>query len=73
MQEGRMKEWKGYRRGVNIGGWLSQCVHTYEHYDSFVNEADFKNISSWGLDHVRIPVDYNLIEDEKGNYIEKGF
>ena len=68
-----MKEWKGYRRGVNIGGWLSQCIHTYEHYDRFVSEADFKNISSWGLDHVRIPVDYNLIEDENGNYIERGF
>lgn len=68
-----MKEWSGYKKGVNIGGWLSQCKHTYEHYDSFVSEDDFKIISEWGLDHVRIPVDYNLIEDEAGNYIDKGF
>ena len=68
-----MKEWKGYKRGVNIGGWLSQCHHTYEHYDSFIKEEDIKTISEWGLDHVRIPVDYNLIEDENGNYIERGF
>ena len=66
-----MKEWSGYKKGVNIGVWLSQCKHTYEHYDSFVSEDDFKIISEWGLDHVRIPVDYNLIEDEAGNYIDK--
>jgi len=68
-----MKEWKGYKSGVNLGGWLSQCVHTYEHYDSFIREEDLKVIAGWGLDHVRIPVDYNLIEDEEGNYIDKGF
>ena len=68
-----IKEWPGYKKGINLGGWLSQCVHTYEHYDSFIKEEDLKTISSWGLDHVRIPVDYDLVEDKEGNYIEKGF
>lgn len=68
-----MTEFKGYKKGVNLGGWLSQCVHTTEHYDTFISEADVKNISSWGADHVRLPIDYNLLEDESGNPIESGF
>ena len=68
-----MRAFEGYEHGINLGGWLSQCVHTNEHYDSFISEEDFKVIKSWGLDHVRIPVDYNLVEDAEGNYIERGF
>ena len=68
-----MRDWKGYKRGVNLGGWLSQCRHTYEHYDTFIKEDDIKAIKAWGLDHVRIPVDYNLIQDDAGNFIDKGF
>lgn len=68
-----MKEFKGYKKGVNLGGWLSQCKHTYEHYDSFITEADIEKIASWQADHVRLPVDYNLLEDESGNVIECGY
>ena len=46
-----MKQFKGYMHGVNLGGWLSQCVHTKEHYDSFINEMDIRKIKSWGMDH----------------------
>ena len=68
-----MKEWKGFRRGINLGGWLSQCEHTKERHDTFITEEDIKKISEWGLDHVRIPIDYELVEDENGEYIEEGF
>ncbi|MBO6239948.1 MAG: cellulase family glycosylhydrolase [Butyrivibrio sp.] len=68
-----MKRFNGYMHGVNLGGWLSQCNHTKERYDNFIKEEDFKVIKSWGLDHIRIPVDYNLVEDDAGNYIESGF
>lgn len=68
-----MKRFTGYKKGVNLGGWLSQCEHTYEHYDSFITEEDIRKISSWGTDHVRLPIDYNLLEDENGSFIEKGF
>lgn len=68
-----MTNFTGYTKGVNLGGWLSQCEHTYEHYDSFITEEDIKKISSWMVDHVRLPIDYELLEDENGNYIEKGF
>ena len=49
------------KKGINIGGWLSQCEPEIEHYETFISEADFKKIKDLGFDHVRIPVDYNLV------------
>ena len=68
-----MKKWNGYQKGINLGGWFSQCVYTEEHYDSFIKEEDIKVIKSWGMDHVRLPIDYNLVEDDEGNKIQKGY
>lgn len=68
-----MKHWKGYEHGINLGGWFSQCDHTKERYDRFIREPDIEKISSWGLDHLRLPVDYDLVEDENGSYKEEGF
>ena len=68
-----MKEFKGYKHGVNLGGWFSQCDHTRERYDTFIVESDIEKIKSWGLDHIRVPVDYDLVEDKEGNYREEGF
>ncbi|MBR5420923.1 MAG: cellulase family glycosylhydrolase [Lachnospiraceae bacterium] len=68
-----MKKWKGYEHGVNLGGWLSQCDHSRDRYENFIREEDIRRIASWGLDHIRLPMDYNLMEDEEGNYKEDGF
>lgn len=68
-----MKDFSGYKKGVNLGGWLSQCVHTKEHYDTFIGKEDIVKIASWGVDHVRLPIDYNLVENEEGGYKEWGF
>lgn len=68
-----MKKLDGFMHGINLGGWLSQCTHTREHYDSFITEADIQRIAGWGLDHVRLPVDYELIETEDGSPIEAGY
>ena len=68
----RMKD-LGFYRGVNLGGWFSQCNHTEERYNNFILEKDFKTISDWQLDHVRLPIDYNLIESEDGKKIESGY
>ncbi|MDD7402951.1 MAG: cellulase family glycosylhydrolase [Butyribacter sp.] len=68
-----MRKWEGYQKGINFGGWFSQCGHTKEHYENFITEEDFKRVSQWGIDHVRIPIDYNLVEDSDGNYLEEGF
>lgn len=64
---------KGFFRGINLGGWLSQCDYSEERLNGFVTEHDFAKIASWGLDHVRIPVDYNIFENEDGTYKEDGF
>lgn len=62
-----------FYKGINFGGWLSQCDYSQKHLDSFITEKDFETVSSWGFDHVRIPIDYNILCDNNGNYIEKGF
>lgn len=68
-----MKEWIGYTRGVNLGGWLSQCPYQHSHYESFITEKDIETIASWGLDHVRLPVDYEVIEDSGNAETYAGF
>jgi len=68
-----MKYNQSLRKGINIGGWLSQCTHTKEHYDSFISEKDIQRISAWGLDHVRVPIDCEVIETDDGIIREEGF
>lgn len=71
-----MKKWNGYQRGINLGGWLSQAELTKEHCDTFITEDDIRQIAQWGFDHVRLPVDYNLVQDYNGVFcvpIEAGF
>lgn len=68
-----MKPFVGYNRGVNLGGWLSQCDHTKERYDTFITENDFSKIASRDFDHVRIPVDYELFENKDRSFKEEGF
>lgn len=63
----------GFYKGVNLGGWLSQCDYSEKHLNSFIGEEDLARISSWGLDHVRIPVDYNIFENGDGSYRQEGF
>ena len=68
-----MKRWEGYQKGVDLGGWFSQCSHTEERYSSFITEEDLSVIRSWGADHVRVPVDYDLLEDADGVPRESGY
>ena len=68
-----MKSFNGYMHGINLGGWFSQCDYSKERYDYFIKEEDLAQIKRCGLDHVRLPVDYNLVEEKDGAYIEEGF
>ncbi|MBQ3799662.1 MAG: cellulase family glycosylhydrolase, partial [Treponema sp.] len=69
-----MKRFEGYEKGVDFGGWLSQCSeYTREHYGSFIGEEDFAAVADWGLDHVRLPVDWQVFQKEDGSLIEEGF
>ena len=69
-----MKRFEGFQKGVNLGGWISQFAeYDIEHFNTFITEKDIAYIASLGFDHVRVPVDYNVLEDEEGNEIESGF
>ncbi len=70
-----MKKMEGFHKGVNLGGWLSQCGYgnyTKEHFDTFMIERDFALVKEWGLDHVRVPVDAETIQEEDGTLKEDG-
>lgn len=64
---------KGFYRGINLGGWLSQCDYSEDRLNNFITEPDFAKIASWRFDHVRIPIDYNVLENEDGSFMESGF
>lgn len=68
-----MRELTGYMHGINLGGWFSQCDHSSKRYDYFIRKDDFRRIADWGFDHVRIPVDYELILHNKFDFREDGF
>lgn len=63
----------GVKKGINLGGWLSQCDYSDDRLNNFIVESDFKQVADWGFDHVRIPVDYNIFQSDDGSFIEKGF
>lgn len=70
---GFMREFTGFQKGVNLGGWLSQCSFEKAHMDSFITEEDLWQIHNMGLDHVRLPFDYCLVEEDDGTPKESGY
>lgn len=68
-----MRELVGFKKGVDLGGWLSQCDYSTERLDHFIEETDFAKIASWGVDHVRLPFDFNIVQKEDGSFMEDGF
>lgn len=61
------------KRGLNLGGYLSQCTHNMHHYSTFIGKADIEQIAAWGFDHIRLPVDYEVFEDIEGNRKDEGY
>jgi len=57
---------RGFQKGVNLGGWFSQCDYSEDRLNNFITEADFEKIAALGFDHVRIPIDYNVIQNPDG-------
>lgn len=69
---------KNYHNGINLGGWISQYQRylIYEnHLKTFITEDDIRRIAEWGFDHVRLPFDYDILEDDENPYVykEEGF
>ena len=52
---------------------MSQCDYSRERLDGFITEADIARIAQWGFDHVRLPFDHNIVQNEDGSFIEEGF
>jgi aryl-phospho-beta-D-glucosidase BglC (GH1 family) len=60
-----MRRLRGYQAGINLGLWLSQNGgKSHEHFASLITRDDIARIASWGMDHVRLPVDYFTFEDD---------
>jgi len=68
IEEARMQ----LKKGINIGGYLSQCNHKKEHYERFFGEEDVQQIRDWGFDHFRLPFDYSVVQSENGEAIPEG-
>lgn len=67
---------QNFTNGVNLGGWLSQYPeYNHEHFRTFITRADVERIAGWGFDHIRLPVDYPVLESNNapGQYREDGF
>lgn len=64
---------KGFYKGINFGGWLSQCDYSEEHMNNFIKDEDYAVAANWGADHIRIPFDYNILENNDGSFNENGF
>ena len=80
--------WPGFERGMGIGGWLTNykrfnvlpenkrldlTVGDYEHFDTYITEADLRRIKAWGFDHVRLGFDQIVLEEKPGVYRERTF
>lgn len=68
-----LRQFEGFTKGINLGGWLSQSNLEPSRLDSFITKKDIDIISTFGVDHVRLPIDFELIEDAEGNVRENGY
>lgn len=71
-----MNRFEGFMAGVNLGGWISQFHEAKkEHFETFITEEDIGQIASWGMDHVRLPIDYMVLEEDDNPFVykEEGF
>ena len=65
-----------FLRGTNISHWLSQTDLTdVENRRTRFTEADVQRIKSFGMDHLRLPFDYALLERDEApyQYSDEGF
>ena len=81
-----MKEIKNFKRGMGIGGWLTNykrfnvlpkvrrldiTIGDMEHFESYITRDDIEYIASLGMDHIRLGFDQIVLEKEPFVYREK--
>lgn len=83
-----MKRFVGFEKGMGIGGWLTnykrfnvlpdqwRLVLTdgdWEHFETYITEADVKRIADAGFDHIRLGFDQIVVEESPYQYSERAF
>ncbi len=83
-----MKEFKGFKKGMGIGGWLTNykrfhvlsadnmdllTIGDIEHFNSYITEKDVINIAKMGFDHIRLGFDQVVLQRANGEFIEEHF
>lgn len=78
-----MAEFKGFSKGMGIGGWLTNykrfhvmpnelrfalSIGDFEHFESFITRRDVESIAALGLDHIRLGFDQIVLEESPGKY-----
>lgn len=68
-----IRTFKHYQKGINLGGWISQPLeYSQKHFNSFITEKDIGIIAEMGFDHIRLPIDYDIIQNEDKTFNESG-
>lgn len=82
------KRFVGFEHGMGIGGWLTNYKRfnvlpdkwklnfspgDYEHFETYITQADIRNIASFGVDHVRLGFDQIVLEEKPYVYRERTF
>lgn len=80
-----MKRIEGLRRGMGIGGWLTNykrfhvlpaerrmqiTIGDEEHFANFITEADIAYIAALGMDHIRLGFDQIVVEESPYHFRE---
>lgn len=78
----------GFTHGMGIGGWLTNykrfnvlpekwkyqlTVGDFEHFDTYIAEADVARIASYGMDHIRLGFDQIVLEESPYRYRDRIF
>lgn len=61
------------RRGINLSHWLSQRIENGPAIKDGMREIDFRKISQDGFDHVRLPIDEEVMWNERGEKNAEAF
>lgn len=83
-----MKRFKGFEKGMGIGGWLTNykrfnvlpnekrmdiTIGDLEHFATYITERDIEYIKGLGLDHIRLGFDQIVMEESPFVYREETF
>lgn len=61
------------KRGVNLSHWLSQRIPNGPSIQEGMSETDFNRIARAGFDHVRLPIDEEVLWHENGEKDKEAF